>query len=425
MKLGVYWDGEEVGQLQRSDERSREYTFRYTQADRAISLSLPASQETFDSAETRPFFEALLPEGALRDQVANRLKLAASDSFGMLAELGRDCAGALQIVEAKRMSDPPSVRWLEKQQLDELIEELPRRPLGIRADDDRLRLSLAGVQNKAVLVRDADGRFGEPLSGMPSTHILKPDPADADYPGLATNEYYCMRLAARCGLRTAEVELALLGGRRCLIVTRFDRLPSEWPPRRVHQEDLCQALRLTPDFKYQKEGWALPSYRALGELLANHSLVPGQDRLSCAETAVFHYVVGNADAHAKNVSLMHLSDGVRLAPLYDVLCTVAYPPLNLELAMAIGDELDPDAITSIHWADLADDLGLNARAFARVRGELGERILNEAHSLAADARSDGWHHPCIDEALKVITARSTRVALRDPATARRRGARAS
>jgi serine/threonine-protein kinase HipA len=133
----------------------------------------------------------------------------------------------------------------------------------MHAGDQHLRLSLAGVQNKAVLVRDDAGIFGKPLDGMPSSHILKPQPPTSDYPGLATNEYFCMRLAARCGLPAAEVQLIQLAGRCCLVVQRFDRELSSFPPTRIHQEDLLQALGLTPDFKYQHQGWALPSYTAL------------------------------------------------------------------------------------------------------------------------------------------------------------------
>jgi serine/threonine-protein kinase HipA len=409
MSLDVYWDGEEVGRLERVDERSREYAFRYTQALRSISLSLPVSQERFSSAESRPFFEALLPEGAVREQIARQLKLATSDSFGLLAELGRDCAGALQIVEAKRMSEPPMVQWLDDRELDALIEELPQHPLGMRFKDERLRLSLAGVQHKAVLVRDGSGRFGKPLDGMSSSHILKPEPHHGDYPGLASNEYFCMLLAARCGLSTAGVQLITAAGRPCLVVERFDREQVTCPHRRIHQEDLCQALGLTPDFKYQRQGWRLPSYRALAELLDEHSPWPGLDRLAGAQAAVFNYLVGNADAHAKNISLLHVGNGVRLSPLYDVVSTAAYPELSTELSLSIGDELNPDAITQIHWSDLADDFGLNAGAFERVRRELLDKVRTEALGLRVLARAKGWEHPCIETVIKVIDARAARV----------------
>jgi serine/threonine-protein kinase HipA len=411
MSLGVYWNGREVGKLQRVDERSREYYFQYASPPRSISLSLPISEEPFTPAQSRPFFEALLPEGAVREQIASQLKLAASDSYGLLSELGRDCAGALQIAEAKRMSETPSVLWLAQDELDALIEELPRHPLGLHAEDEHLRLSLAGVQNKAVLLRDDAGVFGKPLDGMPSTHILKPEPRADSYPGLATNEYFCMRLAARCGLSAAGVQLIEVAGRPCLVVQRFDRELSSIPPTRVHQEDLCQALGVTPDFKYQKEGWQLPSYAALASLLDEHSPSPGLDRLAGARAAVFHYLVGNADAHAKNISLIHGVDGVHLAPLYDVVCTAAYPELDRQLALSIGDELDPDSITSIHFADLAHDFSLNATGFERARRDLSERVAIQAPLLRDEALEDGWHDPCIERILDVVASRVSRVTI--------------
>jgi serine/threonine-protein kinase HipA len=302
------------------------------------------------------------------------------------------------------------VRWLDGDQLDELVEQLPRRPLGMRAGDDRLRLSLAGVQRKAVLVRDEAGRSGEPLDGMPSTHILKPDPLDADLPGLAINECFSMRLAARCGMLVASVELIQAANRDCLVVERFDRDHTTWPPTRVHQEDLCQALGLLPAFKYQHADWALPSYRALAELLDRHSPQPGVDRLLAARAAVFHFLVGNADAHAKNVALLHLSDGVRLAPLYDVVATAVYPHLGTELALAIGDELDPARIGAAHWSDLAHDFGLQPRAFEEARRALARHTLAEARALRDEAVAEGWHHPIVDAIVETVSARAAQVA---------------
>lgn len=410
MSLGVFWDGEEVGRLERVDEHTREYSFRYGEdAEHPISLSLPLDQQRFSPAESRPFFEALLPEGAVREQIASELKLASSDSFGLLSELGRDCAGALQLVDVKRLSSPPSARWLDDGELSALVEDLPRHPLGIHREDEHLRLSLAGVQHKTVLVRDGSGGFGKPLDGMASSHILKPEPPNSQYPGLATNEYFCMRLAALSGLSCATVELIMPAHRPCVVVERFDRELVASPHRRVHQEDLCQALGLTPDFKYQKPGWRLPSYGALAEVLNQHSITPGLDRLAGAQAAVFNFLIGNADAHAKNISLLHVRGGVRLAPLYDIVCTAAYPELSTELALSVGDELDPNAITSIHWSDLADDFGLNVGAFRRIRTQLSNTIATEASRLSNEARAQGWHHPCIDTILDVIADRSPRV----------------
>lgn len=412
MSLSVRWDGEEVGRLELAGgERSREYAFTYAPgAPRAISLSLPLDRQRLGPAEARPFFEGLLPEGVVREQVARQLRLAPGDSYGLLAALGRDCAGALQIVDGALTADEPSVRWLDDHALAELVEDLPHHPLGIRAGDAHMRLSLAGVQGKVVLVRDGDGRFGEPLDGMPSTHILKPEPPGDAYPGLAVNEWFCMRLADRCGLPAARVELLTIGGTPTLAVERFDRDAAVWPPRRIHQEDLCQALGLAPDFKYQHPDWRLPSYAGLAELLAAHGSQPGRDRLAAARAAVFDYLVGNADAHAKNVSLLHLPGGARLAPLYDIVSTAAYPQLSTGLALGIGDEHDPEAIGAVHWSDLADDLGLQPRAFERERAELVERVLTESRALREEARAGGLDDPVLDAILAVIARRAERAA---------------
>jgi len=407
VSLGVYWDRALVGRLQLVDERSREYGFEYVDDARPISISLPTTQKSFTPAEARPFFEALLPEGTLREEIAARLRIASGDSYGLLSALGRDCAGALQIADAERMSDPPSTRWMDAEGLDDLVEHLRDRPLGLRTEDGRARLSLAGVQRKAVLSRDRGGRFGEPLNGMPSTHILKPDSRDATYPEIATNEYFCMRLAERCGLRAAEVELISAAGRPCLVVTRFDRDPSENRPRRLHQEDLCQALGLTPDFKYQLPGWSQPSYGALAKVLDRHSVQPGFDRLAAAQAAVFHFLVGNADAHAKNVSLLHVPGGVRLAPLYDIVSTAAYPELSTELALAIGEERHPAAIGTGDWLDLAHDLGLAPAGFEAVRRRLAAAVVEHADSLRDRARKEGWHGPVIE---RIVTTIQTRIA---------------
>jgi serine/threonine-protein kinase HipA len=409
MTLHVFWDGAPVGVLDRIDERSRDYTFRYTRPSRPVSLSLPIREEPFTPAESRPFFEALLPEGGVREQVAAQLKLAASDSYGLLAALGADCAGAIQIMEERRLSEPPSVRWLDEEELDTLIADLPRRPLGLSAADERMRLSLAGVQRKAVLVRDPGGRFGEPLSGMPTTDILKPDPPDGDYRAIAVNEFFCMSLAARCDLVTAPVELRRYAGRPCLVVKRYDRDYDTWPVTRLHQEDLCQALGITPDFKYQRPGWRQPSYEGLGRLLDTYGLQPGLDRLAAADAAVFNFLVGNADAHAKNISLLHQRGGLRLAPLYDLVSTTVYDDLNADLALGIGDVFDPDDVGNLAWDDFAADLGLQETAFRRRRVQLAATVAGQAAVLCTEARVQGWHDVVLDRIVAIIHARTSQL----------------
>lgn len=409
--LQVTWDRQPVGALERTGgEYSTEYRFRYVSAAaRRISVALPVRVEPYDPWASQAFFEALLPEGTLRETLAAQFRMPLGDSFGLLGKLGRDCAGALQITEQLRMSETPDVHWLDDDQIARFVADLPSRPLGM-TPDGRMRLSLAGVQRKAVLVRDRAGRFGEPLHGMPSTHLLKPEPADEAYPGIATNEYFCMRLAAAVGLPTAEVQLLTIAARRCLVVARFDRDHARFPAGRLHQEDLCQAIGLTPGFKYAAPDRPRPSFQDIGDVLTAHGSQPGRDRLTAGRMAVFNFLIANADAHGKNVSFLHDDRSrIRLAPLYDLVSTAAWPELDPRLALSIGDEFDPAAITFVSFDGLADDLGLARKSFARDRARFVARVEAAGSDLLSLAVRDGWHHPILDGIVDRVSARAPQV----------------
>ena len=174
---------------------------------------------------------------------------------------------------------------------------------------------------------------------------------------------------------------------------RFDRDLTTVPVRRLHQEDLCQALGLTPDFKYQHPDWTVPSFKALAGLLNDHGARPGADRLAVAETTLFSYLVGNADAHAKNISLLHQNGRVRLAPAYDLVSTASYPDLNRELALAIGDEFDPDNVGSAEWDDFGAELHLSKTAFRPRRMRLTKLVRDRATALRETSLRERWHDP--------------------------------
>src|SRR5262249_30260731 len=137
---------------------------------------------------------------------------------------------------------------------------------------------------------------------------------------------------------------------------------------------------------------------------------PGVDRLAVAQAALFHYLVGNADAHAKNISLLHEDVGrVRLAPLYDIVCTAAYPELHHDLALSIGDVFDPAKISELEWDDLGVDLRLGRTAFRALRARFARDVRQAALSLREEAGRDGWHDPVIDAIVDVITERAPRI----------------
>src|SRR5581483_9097662 len=174
------------------------------------------------------------------------------DTYHLLARFGRDVAGALVI------GDPPKRRGHVEPYTPETLEaevaELPGRPLGLHDDSE---LSVAGIQNKLLLVRLENGGWGRPVHGHPSTHILKLD--DARHPGLVDAEASCLRIARAIGLTTIDPELVTIGEQRCLIVERFDRVTVDGSVARIHQEDVCQALARDPEAargrgKYERFG---------------------------------------------------------------------------------------------------------------------------------------------------------------------------
>ena len=269
----------------------------------------------------RPFLDGLLPEGESRLTVARDFNLRASDTYGLIRAIGRDCAGALVIQPDEEPAPPPTstlmAEPLTKRDISELIANLRTAPLGI---DDRVRLSLGGVQEKLLLTRLPDGRRGRPVDGAPTTHVIKPQ--IERFPASVENEAFCMRVAKYLGLSIARVETAMIGGRKLLVVERFDRVVDKTGTViRIHQEDFCQSTGVPPDHKYEEDGG--PSLKKIADVLQAAAAPDSLDALLRAVTV--NALVTNADAHGKNFSLLHDDSGaLTLSPLYDVLCTLHY-----------------------------------------------------------------------------------------------------
>ena len=339
-RLGVWIEGVRVADLEQpSWPRIR---LRYTEEalervrlnSPLLSCSLPLTSRPQDASA---FCRGLLPEGQALQALAARAGVAVNDTFELLARYGRDVAGAL-VIEA----DAPSERRYgakpyTPQALIEAIEELDEYPLGVHDDSE---LSLAGLQDKLLLVKLGDGSWARPLGGRPSTHILKVD--DPRHPGLVEAEALCLDLARAVGLTTVESELARIGSSPCLIVSRFDRDLTGSEVRRVHQEDLCQALGIDPDgargrAKYETGGG--PSLRRAADLLDAYAAGAKAELDRLVAIVTFTVLIGNADAHGKNLALLHPTpEEISLAPLYDTVPTALWPNLRTDGAMAIGGQ---------------------------------------------------------------------------------------
>ena len=342
-----------------------------------ISIALPVRSAPYRGEAVRAFCDGLLPEGEVRERLAGRLGLSSSNTFGLLEAFGRDCAGALSLVpEAQALSSaaPASVEWLDEAELVARVEALPRFPLADSPEED-IRISLAGAQNKMAVVVAPDGRLGLPRGLTPSTHILKPAPRAMRtrydrrlaFPDLVANEAFCMHLAEASDLPVAEFVVRPVGGEPALLVTRYDRALGPAGVRRLHQEDLCQALGLPPGQKYEAEGG--PSLLSVVELVRRHSVTVAEDLGKLLDLVAFNHLIGNADAHGKNFSFVYAPEGIRLAPAYDVLSTAVYPHLARRIAMSVGGVADPDGVELVHWQKELGRLGLATPFYgARIAG---------------------------------------------------------
>jgi serine/threonine-protein kinase HipA len=241
-------------------------------------------------------------------------------------------------------------------------------------------MSLAGAQEKLGLRIDAQGAMFLPEGTAASTHIVKPENASADFPFCPANEFFCMRLAAELKLPVPQVNLLHLP-EPLYVIERFDRelgtAESAQKIQRLHQIDLCQALGVSPSRKYESEGGL--GLQHLFELIKSRFI----DRPIVATNVIlqwiiFNYLVGNLDAHAKNIAFLMRGQKATVAPFYDLLCVEAYLP-RATLSMAIAGENKPGWIEGVHW----DAMALEAGAAPRwVRN-----ILSRMHAALPDAIS--------------------------------------
>jgi len=311
---------------------------------------------------------------------------------------------AQKLLEATGVSPDTRVHALSDDELVELLDTLPKRPL--LAGREGLRLSLAGAQTKVPVVLVA-GRVALPAPGQPTTHILKP--AIARFPHTTENEALVMTLAAAVGLPVAPVDARVVEGRTYLLVARYDRrFDASGQAYRLHQEDFCQALGIVPERKYAAEGG--PTFKTGFDLLRRATTVPAVAVLAFLDAAIFNPIVGNADAHGKNFSLLYRAADVGLAPFYDLLATVAYPELSPNFAMRIARRATIEEIGPTTWRAFADDIGMPARFVMRRVVELAEAVLRQILDLPKSDALAGLDGTTLAQYSALIGSRAERVA---------------
>ena len=366
--LIVSANGMPVGTL---EIKQGQWKFSYSTEwkDYALSPIFPISTRAFeDTANTRTvewFFENLLPEGRLRDLIALRDRIDPRDTWALLIRHGQDTAGALSLTpEGYTAATEEILIPLSQEALQEKIKASRARNLPLMASWDEIRMSLAGAQEKLGLRIDTDGALFLPEGSAPSTHIVKPENASADFPYCPANEFFCMRLAHELKVSVPTVGLLHLP-EPLYVIERFDREPLSVEKglgrafRRLHQIDLCQTLGVPPSKKYESEGGL--GLHHLFEVLRGTFI----ERPIVAANAVVHwiafnYLIGNLDAHAKNIAFLMRGQKAAVAPFYDMLCVEAYLPRQT-MAMSIAGENKPGWVEGAHWDAMAYEAGVAPR----------------------------------------------------------------
>ncbi len=399
-RLNVFLNSRLVGQL--NHETSGAIDFRYDptwlawQHTMPVSLSLPLREDRYIGAPVSAVFDNLLPDnGSIRKKIAERVGADGVDAFSLLAAIGRDCVGAMQFLPDGVEPGPAGVirgHPMKSAEIADMIKNLARSPLGLESDDN-FRISIAGAQEKTALLHYR-GRWEKPEGTTPTTHILKPQigkfPNSIDLSNSVENEYLCLTLTKAMGLPSAKVEMGTFGGKRVLIVERFDRLfTGDKRLLRIPQEDCCQALSVPWTRKYESEGG--PGVQQILKLLAGSDDADA-DRRNFLKAIIVFWLLGATDGHAKNFSVsLSPGSGYRLTPLYDIVS--AQPSLaakqirrnKMKMAMAVGDKrhYTMESIVGRHFVQSAVKAGLGRTIALEVIGDVLETGPDALESVMA------------------------------------------
>ena len=373
-QLNVYLCGKKIGVL--SEDDLLQLTFQYDKnADASLSVRLPLRAEIYPHTLAYPFFENLTPEGDVFN-ILTKDHISGNKVFSFLDKFGGDCAGAVSFYQTVPETDGEEQKEITSAQIVHIIDSLPHDPL-LTSLDNPPRLSLAGAQSKFAVYKQ-NGKYYRSSDGFPTTHIIKI--ANERFPNLLYNELFCMKLARTIFSDIPEVKLMEVEGRSYLEIQRYDRCTINEKVHRIHQEDFCQALGIVSEKKYQAGGGA--KLKTCYEVINEFSDYRLKDIFRFMEWIIFNYIIGNTDAHAKNLSLLHDSK-IRLAPFYDLLSTEVYPEkiVDHEMAMLINGKGKYNSLKKEDFFALFENLDQNATNMMKTLKETFADIVPAAERL--------------------------------------------
>lgn len=365
-RLEAWLEGRHAGTFELAPNQPVTFTYDDDAPPTPISLSLPRQSPAADRAAAN-FLDNLLPDhDTTRERMARAYGAASPSTYDLLLSAGGDIAGGLVLTPG---GEAPTLGPGNLSPADD--EDIATRIAAIRRDADdwvpqgaAARFSLAGTQGKFALAR-IDGDWYWSNAGVPSTHIVKP--ARPDLKNLDAAESSALALARKAGIPASVAEVAEFIDQRTFLTERFDRVREGDTLRRLHAEDLAQALGKGPERKYTIQ------IGAISQLL-RHADATGRLVRDFVRQLVFNVLIGNADAHAKNYSVMLRPDAVSLAPLYDAVPVGLYPRFDQKLAMKIGGAAFPQAVRPALWRKAARAMELDEDEVLGIVTDVAQRV---------------------------------------------------
>jgi len=396
-KLNVFVNQLKAGELWL--DQQRRFCFQYDKSwikspsNLRLSVSLPLRENPYLADDSYSYFTNLLPEGKILNVISRKLQIPVSNQFELLKAVGGDCAGAVSLFEDGDLPPKPeeySYKTLTDDHLIEIIKELPENPF--LADEASIRLSLAGAQEK-LPVSFKNNKILISMNGAPSSHILKTPIKDLH--GTVENETFCMMLAKRMGLTVPEVKIIKVNEIPLYIIDRYDRKIENGQIIRLIQEDFCQALNVNAQLKYT------PTLDVCFSLIRNESAVQIKDTKRFLQLIVFNGLIGNSDAHAKNVSFIHGENGTTLAPFYDLLSTYVYPYAK-KMAMKIGGERHFQFLEPEHFERFSRDTQIKYKVVKEIIVRMADKIVDAAKETTQEFSDLYGESPVLKEISDVI-----------------------
>ncbi len=364
--------------VDRDDETYQfEYTEQWKKDGFAISPHIKLHQEA-KSGIIRRFLDNLIPEGKGLEDITQFAHISKNNTFAIIKAIGYDTSGALMFGEEDD-KDIALFRPISDDEIAQRISQIEDKSIAIW--DDKERLSLAGVQEKLpVIIKDGEIGLGD--GTLSSTHIMKFQ--TKKHANIVINELFCMKLAEEINLNVAQVKLYRFNEYPVLMVKRFDRVFKEDRVERLHVIDGCQMLDLSSTHKYERNfgsGRDVQNIRegaSFSKLFKSTDIceVPAKAKLEMLSWSIYNLIIGNADAHGKNFSFYVQSRGIRPTPFYDMLCIIAHKNVEHDLAMAYGNEFNPNEVKAYQMREFADTIEINYKFVAQTMTKISLLIIS-------------------------------------------------